>query len=353
MIIYCHWALLLLALVLSSCSEREEVNSKPPTDATPATAEIKPSADPDTASSEEEVTIHPFSERRPTLTYDYDVSGILAAEDDYTSMLSTFDYAAKFESDTPLTVAQRKAAYAKALQTYTDKEVERLKAAFEITFERMEGMKLNLPDTIHIFSEGSVEAGAAYTRANIICMPKGFIERMDDDRLAHLAAHELFHVISRYNSELRPAMYALVGHERVPAPELPEPLKSMTIANPDAPGLDYAIRCTWKDKELLFLPILHSEREYTHGAFFFYMNDDLLAIEVQGDRSEVLIENNKPLIVSKGDVKDYYEQVGSNTRYHLHPEETTAEHFKILLRRNFDSMPNPEMIRELGKLLGW
>lgn len=297
-------------------------------------------------------TLRPFSEGWPKLTFDHDVSALLATEDDYITTLSAFDYAAKFDSDKPLNRSQRKAAYRAAIEEYTPREVARLKAAFERCFEAMEGMTVQLPDTIHIFSEEGVESGAAYTRAHTICMPKRFIGRLGEDKLADLAAHEMFHVISRHNLDLRPQMYAILGFQQVEPPAtLPEFLGSRTIANPDAPGMDYVIECTWRGKAQHFLPILHSERDYSHGSFLFYIKDDLLAVKLVDGRAVPLLERGKPIIVKKEDVEGYFKQVGRNTHYTFHPEETTADHFMLLIRDRVDTTPNPDKIRALGDIL--
>lgn len=322
-------------LTASACSDKQE-KSPPPSVATPAPACLPP---------------RPFTEAPPRLTFDHDVSTILAAEDDYVCALSAFDYAAKFKSDKPLTEEQRRLAYRAALQPYTPQEVERLRAAFEITFSAMSGMTVRMPGTIHLFSEETIESGAAYTRANVICLPKRFIARLDEEQLQKLVAHEVFHVISRYNPDLRPEFYAILGFEPVPPLTLPKPLADLTIANPDAPGMDYAIAGRWRDRAMRFVPILHSDRAYTGGSFLHYIHDDLLAVTVLPERTEVVQEDGQPLIVRKEEVEGYYEQVGRNTGYTFHPEETSADHFLYLLLGDLNSLSHPEKVTALGRVL--
>ena len=287
----------------------------------------------------------------PELTFDHDVSDILGAEDDYTVTLSAFDYAAKFKSDRPLDAAERAVLYRAALDEYTEAEIGRLKNAFHMTFKAMEGMTVKLPATIHIFSEQTIESGAAYTRANTICMPKGMIGRMDDGMLAGLAAHEMFHVISRHNQALRPAIYSILGFKWVKPIQLPTELAARTIANPDAPGMDYVIEAEWQGKKTHFLPILHSKRAYTRGSFFHYLQDDLLVVDANQNPPIAVLADGKPVILSKEEVNGYYEQVGRNTDYTFHPEETSADHFKLLLFGKLDELPNPDKIEALDAIL--
>lgn len=328
--------LLVPAFVLCSCSEQDP--------------KVRDSTDQQSANPPAP-TVRPFTEAQPALTYDHDVSPILAAEDDYIAALSAFDYAAKFKSDTPLNSSQREAAYRDALQDYTTAEIARLEQAFRKCFEAMDGMSVKLPDTIHLFSEETIESGAAYTRVNTICMPKRFIANLDDEQLTHLAAHEMFHVISRHNLELRPEIYAILGFLPAEPTALPEPLASLTIANPDAPGMGHVIQCNWQGRATHFLPILHSSRPYRGGSFFQYLQDDLLAVELVEGRAVPILEEGKPVIVRKEDTEDYYQQVGRNTHYTFHPEETTADHFMLLLLRDLEELPHPDKVRALGDIL--
>jgi hypothetical protein len=296
----------------------------------------------------------PLSAGLPKLVYHHDVSPILGADDDYTETLSKFDYESKFKSGRKLTAEERAAAYKKALDTYSDRDIQRLDKAFQTVFGKMNGLKAKLPAKIHIFSEQKIEGGAAYTRANVICMPKRIVAMVPDRALADLAAHEMFHVISRYNRELRPAMYATIGYRKVGKPVIPENLSRLTIANPDAPENDYAITGTYRGKTMDFMPILHSKREYRPdegSSFFAYLNDDLLAVEIKYGVPTAVLSDGEPLIVEKEEVGNFFEQVGRNTDYTYHPEETVADHFKFLLLHDIAGLPDPDKVRALEKIL--
>lgn len=286
--------------------------------------------------------------------YSGDVSGILAAEDDYTQALSTFDYAAKFKSDTPLSSEALKKAYFDALEPYTKAEIKKLNNSFSKIKKGIADYSLTLPETIYVFSESTIEAGAAYTRGNAICIPKTFMNSISPDQLDRLVAHEFFHVLSRYNKDLRPAMYGIIGYREVKPLEIPSELKDLTIANPDAPDNNYAITCTYEGKPMDFIPITYSETSYDTikgGTFFDYLMDDMLAVTLNDLVPVPIFRDGKPLIVSKFDLEDFTTQIGTNTDYTYHPEETTADHFVMLLLDDLTKLPNPELILELEKTL--
>lgn len=301
----------------------------------------------------EEVILRPFSEGVPKLVFNYDVSTILGADDAYTLTLSAFDYASKYKSDTPLTPDQRAAAFKQEIHTYSPNEIQTLNEAFEAVFASMKGMTVVLPETIYIFSEETIEAGAAYTRANTICMPRKMLNMCNKDQIRDLAAHELFHVLSRYNLSLRTPIYATLGFKPVEPLQLSGALATRTIANPDAPDNSYAITGTLQGETLDFMPILYSKSDYqkNSGSFFHYLNDDLIAVKVENGKPTVIERDRKPLIVEKEQVDGYFQQIGRNTPYTFHPEETSADHFKQLLFSKPDTLPNPEKIKALDLIL--
>ena len=300
-----------------------------------------------------EVILRPFAEGAPKLVFNYDVSTILGADDAYTLTLSAFDYASKYQSDTPLTPEQRAAAFKQSLHTYSPEEIQTLNEAFKAVFASMKGMTVVLPETIYIFSEETIEAGAAYTRANTICMPRQMLSMSNTDQIRDLAAHEMFHVLSRYNLPLRTPIYATLGFKPVEPLQLSGVLATRTIANPDAPDNNYAITGTLQGETLDFMPILYSKSDFqkNSGSFFHYLNDDLIAVKLENGKSSVIERDRTPLIVKKEQVDGYFEQIGRNTQYTFHPEETSADHFKQLLFRKPETLPNPEKIKALDRIL--
>ncbi len=288
------------------------------------------------------------------ILYDGDVSTILSQNDDYIQKLSHFDYAAKFKSEVPLSTAEFKTLYSNAIEPYTPADIKKLNASFSKVKKGLKDYSLTLPETLYVFSESTVEAGAAYTRANAICIPKVFMNAISPDQLDRLVAHEIFHVISRYNSALRPKMYGIIGYQQTKALIIPPQLKDLTVANPDAPENNYFITCTYNGKNMNFMPLTYSETPYDAvkgGTFFDYLMDDMLAVEIKDGIPQALTENGKPLLVTKDTLENFTEQIGTNTDYTYHPEETTADHFVMLIFDDLKTLPNPELITALGDVL--
>ena len=60
-------------------------------------------------------------------------------------------------------------------------------------------------------------------------------------------------------------------------------------------------------------------------------------------------DNNLNLYSVK-EIRDFYEQVGKNTGYIIHPEEILADNFALLILGN-KKVKSPKIISELNKVL--
>ena len=207
---------------------------------------------------------------------------------------------------------------------------------------------------------GAEEAGAFYTRDTAIMMPAKPTDTADGELLKKTIAHELFHILSRSNLELREKLYALIGFSNCGEIEFPDELKPRKITNPDAPRNDHAIRVQANGTEVSIVPILFSSAPnydpVRDGEFFNYLQLGFLIVSKNpGTRADLL---------SPQQVSGFFEQVGRNTDYIIHPEEILAENFALLMigRRDVvrteqrepivrivETLPSAELNTGLGK----
>jgi hypothetical protein len=59
---------------------------------------------------------------------------------------------------------------------------------------------------------------------------------------------------------------------------------------------------------------------------------------------------SQPRLVDFGQVSGFYEQVGRNTEYIIHPEEILADNFAMLVLADQD-VPSPEILKKLQDVL--
>ncbi|MGH7938734.1 MAG: hypothetical protein ACRD5Z_14905, partial [Bryobacteraceae bacterium] len=215
---------------------------------------------------------------------------------------------------------------------------------------------LALPPTIQMIkTTGAEEGGAAYTRGTAIVLPEKELAKSQAE-LEKLICHELFHILSRHNPDLRERLYDAIGFAHCDEIEFPRELASRKITNPDAPRNDHFIRLTLRGQEFLAVPILLSNAEVYNvsrgGEFFEYLNFQFLVMKKTSDpkRLNLVYENSAPKLVGLQTVSGFFEQVGRNTEYVIHPEEILADKFALLVLKE-ENVPSPQILHKMNTIL--
>ena len=84
------------------------------------------------------------------------------------------------------------------------------------------------------------------------------------------------------------------------------------------------------------------------GEFFQYLQFRLLLVEELD--SIMIVPNGEATLLEVGDVGNFFEQIGSNTRYIIHPEEILADNFAFMVLER-DELPSPHIIEKMHHLL--
>ena len=69
-----------------------------------------------------------------------------------------------------------------------------------------------------------------------------------------------------------------------------------------------------------------------------------------GKSVKVIHEGATPKLLDVGEVTGFFEQVGKNTSYLIHPEEILADNF-VFLVTNKRGLPSPKVVENLGEIL--
>jgi hypothetical protein len=168
------------------------------------------------------------------------------------------------------------------------------------------------------------------------------------DNLPRLLAHELFHIASRANPALAERLYAVIGFTRCTEASYPASLALRKLTNPDAPRNDYCIRVTLDGLSVAATPILFSRTEsydpVRGGEFFDYLQLGLLV------RTEPGAALSTEKVVGLQQVTGFFEQVGQNTQYVIHPEEILADNFALLVL-DMPNVKSPAVLISLRRAL--
>jgi hypothetical protein len=205
-----------------------------------------------------------------------------------------------------------------------------------------------------IRTTGQEESGAAYTRGAAIVLPQNVLA-YSADRLDRLLAHELFHVLSRHDGAFRARLYRIIGFEICDPIDFPASLADRRLTNPDAPLVDCTIELkNTEGKSFFGAPILYaSAKKYDaekKGSMFQYLTFRLLVVEQDRGRWRPRLLGGEPVVIDPKKEAAFYDKVGKNTNYVIHPDEILADNFVHLVMGTKD-LATPRIIEEMRAAL--
>jgi hypothetical protein len=235
------------------------------------------------------------------------------------------------------------------------------KAAVQATLSdlrpRVNALGVPWPDPIFLVkTTGNEEGKIAYTRANAIVLPVPELANgTEAGVLTPVVAHELFHVLSRHNPTLKEKFYAAIGFQPCGEVTFPSKLAAVKITNPDAPKNDHCIRVGVDGKPTWVVPILFAASKYDvqkGGEFFNYLQLRFLCLDGTGTQAPRPATYGQAAfrLVDVSDLSGFFEQVGHNTEYIIHPEEILADNFSLLMRGKSD-VPSPDILKKIQGVL--
>jgi len=276
----------------------------------------------------------------------------LAKRDVYIKGMSSFERAAKIKKKGPISTEQYIEFIQKQVLDWSEADRAKLLKIIETTEPKLAPYAKHFPRDIYLIkTTGNDEGGAPYTRGTSIILPRQRVAQ-SAARLEGLLYHELFHILSRSNPSLRDELYSIIGYEKCAVVSLPEPMMPRRISNPDAPVVEHCIRVSKEDQPYWCAPVLFSRTpQYdpnTGGTFFRYLEFRLMAIDRES--AKAILKDSQPILLKPDAVEGFYEQIGRNTSYIIHPEETLANNF-VHLMSDRKPLANPEIPKKIEKLL--
>lgn len=211
--------------------------------------------------------------------------------------------------------------------------------------------EIDFPDTIYFVKttlDEEFEGATGYTRSNYIVFNGNKITETNP-LLIHIVVHELFHILSKQNPEFQAKMYKIIGFSLGNEIQLPDKLKYYKLTNPDAPFNNAFIKLKNNDQPIECMMITYADKKYSEGNLRDYAKIGFL--KLTGSEVKKAEEvNGEPVIISINDVSGFFEQIGQNTQYIVHPEEILGDNFAFTIL-NKKGLPNPEIQDEIRKIL--
>jgi hypothetical protein len=288
--------------------------------------------------------------------------GLLGREDEFTRRMSALDRQARLRSAAPVSDPQYREFAARAVLPWTEEERRLVTETLDGLAARLDAFHLVLPPRVLLVkTTGDEEGGAAYTRGNAVVLPRRVLAS-PPRKLRRLLCHELFHVLSRHRPDLRERLYAAIGFVPCGDVILPGPLEARRLTNPDAPFFDHAIRVRYDGVERWVVPVLFFREDAPAAAaagrpFLAALEFRLLAVNIAGAPplgTPALDDAGDPILRTPDEVEGFFEQIGRNTGYLIHPEEIVADNVTLLVtaaEAAEDAPRSPAILERLAAVL--
>lgn len=282
----------------------------------------------------------------------FDGSKELTNEDNFTLFLSSFDRASRLKSEDEVS----KEVFLKFISNQTlnwkSQEISKLTKIFNLIDTKFDNFQLRFPEEISLIkTTGREEGNAAYCRGNSIILPQSLLN--SSQQLENLIIHEHFHIFTRNNNSVKEKLYEIIGFYECATLIFPKELTKFKITNPDAPLNDHYIEVKIQNNLFKLIPIIFSNESYNYkkkGEFFDYLEFRLLGVNIKENNSIPIYKGGNPLLFKPEKSPDFFQKIGFNTNYIIHPEEILAENF-VLMINDVKNLNTPEVIDKMRKIL--
>lgn len=234
----------------------------------------------------------------------------------------------------------------------------------EIQNKKLSALGIKLPldkpiDLIDMSMDG-FDSSLAFTAGTRIYAHLKGLQNADPNKnisVEEIMWHEVWHILSRTNPELRRKMYALIGFTVLDEEiEIPEEVKSHILCNPDVERHDsyatFDIKGKPTDCMLLFYAEEDTYNSILQKHLFNYTRTPngtwLLALDKQTHKP-YQDENGKWVLYNRNNVINFFEVMGGNTSYNFDPEECMADNFAFAMMSKADA-PNMTLLQQIRDL---
>jgi len=156
----------------------------------------------------------------------------------------------------------------------------------------------------------------------------------------------------RYAAGLIVDYYYIIGFRPINEIELPEELRQRKVTNPDGIQNGWRIGLTNQNEALQAVPILlatgpgFNPNEPGASPYDYFR---LLVVKPDGTNWVAQRVAGRPRLLRPAETTGWFEQIGRNTRYTIHPDEIQADNFVRLINGD-TNVPTPQIIAAMANV---
>ncbi len=279
-----------------------------------------------------------------------EAQGVLGAADDWIAASSEMQRASLMgvagAAATPEAFRRFQAAQ---VVPWSDATRQRYRLALEQVAPAFNRLGLRLPpEVLLVQSSGRESAATPHTRGRAVVLPLRFDQQSFAD--AELVAHELWHVVSRYQPELRTRVYRTLGFVPTAPLEWPAAWRAMRIANQDAPHHEHLMWVEVSGRLTALMPVVVADPAELRAGGSVVSAAQTRLLEVipgsKGTPTRPVLRGREPVWHDPDATPAYLQKLGGNSDYLVHPEETTADNVMFLVSGR--KVPNPALLERVA-----
>jgi hypothetical protein len=279
---------------------------------------------------------------------------ILTTRDDFATRMSGFDRAARVKTDREISESTFLEFVGTNVMAWDNAEKERISAALNELRPVLSQYVHKLPGSVLLIkTTGREEGNAQYTRGNAIVLDQKTVAQTEAKTLKATLAHEFFHVLSRLDPPLRERCYAAIGFHKCAETALPSSLGLPRVTNPDAPINNHYIVVKVSGVSMGAIPMIYSRSTaydvQKGGEFLNYIDFKFLVAPISSGAAAPDFSGKNARLAAMDELTRFFEQIGNNTQYIIHPEEIMADNFALLMTGG--TVHSPEIQKKLQEAL--
>ena len=267
--------------------------------------------------------------------------------DKFFEHLTPIDAAVQMKKNAPLSMSPdvMLSSYKTYLQTdvtgFTKEEAAFIAKAMTEAFQLVGKVSQRyFPEDIRLIKTKAhhYDAEMYYTRENCIVIPAPMLKQKNYDAFLQTMLHEISHIVTRLNPNVKAQLYALAGFKKIEIPlEMPDALRRRLLTNPDGVDINWAkSMVSATGKEVFALPLIYAKDTLFDAKkpdFGDYLGWNYYELAPSADNKTLIVQTvgarQQSTLDTRG-INDMFLK-NYNTAYIIHPDEIVADNFALLM----------------------
>lgn len=251
--------------------------------------------------------------------------------------IQLLDMQVQMKNNSIKTLNEAKNAYRAYLRASVEEFTDEEKVKIRFLMHRVQQMCDEIspdifPKELELVKTNMNHYGASvfYSRENTIMIPKNVLKRDLDTDFVKSILREIFHIYTRYNYWKKIELYKIIGFEPIYSLDIPSSLKGKMLTNPD--GIEPYVIHHLSDrnhKDFSAVPIITVKHTNLLRSLSFYSNIEFSLYKIV--ENKIYSNEDGSSTVDMESIENFYEQIGTNTNYIIHPNEILADNFAMLV----------------------